>query len=403
MNTVKEANAGAEARKNNLNHRSRRWVQYSAAGALIAVIAAGMWPKPIPVEIAAAVSGPLRATVVEEGRTRIRERFLVSSPVAGQLERIPFKVGAEVEAGKTVVAVVRPVSPALLDARVRTQAQAKKDAALARLERARASHRLAISELKRIQELQAQGVISIQDLENVQWREEAASKEKTAAESDLRQAEADLQNFGGTSAASAVQPVDILAPATGRVLRVFEESSRVVAAGAPLLEVGDPSNLEVVIEVLSRDGARIPPGARVEFDHWGGDVLTGKIRLIEPAAFTKVSALGVEEQRVNAIADFITPSGQRNSLGDNFRVEARIILWETEQALKIPSAALFRQGGQWATFVVRNGKAALVQIKPGRTSDSETQILEGLLPGDKVILYPGDRVHDGQRVKEITI
>ena len=177
-----------------------------------------------------------------------------------------------------------------------------------------------------------------------------------------------------------------------------------VTAGTPLVEAGDPSDLEVVIEVLSRDGAAIKPGSKVELEQWGGgELLEARVRLVEPAAFTKVSALGVEEQRVNVVADLLTPPDQRRSVGDNFRVEAKIIVWETDQALKVPAGALFRQGETWAAFVLAEGRAHLRIVKAGRSSGTETQVLEGIKPGDELILYPGGRVRDGQRVRAIKI
>jgi len=185
---------------------------------------------------------------------------------------------------------------------------------------------------------------------------------------------------------------------------VFEESTRPVTSGTPLLEVGDPADLEVVIEVLSRDGAVIEPGAKVELEQWGGSKpLEAKVRLVEPAAFTKISALGVEEQRVNVIADLVTPPELRANLGDNFRVEARIITWETNATLKAPSGAFFRRGAQWETFVVEGGRARLRKVTVGRSSGTEMQILDCLKEGEEVILYPGDRIHDGQRVRQIRI
>jgi HlyD family secretion protein len=188
------------------------------------------------------------------------------------------------------------------------------------------------------------------------------------------------------------------------VLHVFQESERPVAAGTALLDAGDPADLEVVIELLSRDGAALTPGARVELEQWGGPKpLDARVRLVEPAAFTKISALGVEEQRVNVVADIITPVAERASLGDNFRVEARVIVWETENTLKVPVSALFRRGGESAAYVVRGGKAVLVPVEAGRSSGSEVQVLKGLTAGDEVILYPGDRVTDGQRVKPVKI
>jgi len=350
------------------------------------------------------MSGSLRATVNEEGKTRIKQRYVVSAPVAGQLRRIPFKAGAAIIAGETVVAVIDPLSPVLLDARTRALAEARRDTATANLERARATQKLAASELKRFETLFAEKTVSIQELEQGQWRETSAAKELAAAEAALRQVEAELAEFGAPMTSAARPPTEVKAPTGGRVLRVLEESSRVVTAGLPLVEIGNPADLEVVIEVLSRDGAAIPPGTRVELEQWGGaEPLQARVRLVEPAAFTKVSALGVEEQRVNVIADIVTPLEQRAGVGDNFRVEARIVTWEADKVLKVASGAVFRRGEQHAVFAIRSGRAAFQAVTTGRTSGTETEIANGLNEGDAVIIYPGDRINDGDRVKPLKI
>ena len=385
--------------------RARRWLPYAGAALLLGLIAAGLWPQPVPVELARAGIGSLQATVNEEGKTRIKQRYTISAPVSGQLRRIPFKAGAPVTARQTLLAVIAPVPPTPLDARARTLAEARRDTAAANLQKARSTHDFAAAELRRRQQLYAQGAIAIEELETAQLREASSSREQAAAESSLREAEAELAEFtAGTSGKDTQPPLELKAPVSGQVLRVFEESARVVAAGTPLLEIGDPTSLEVVVEVLSRDGALIRPGMKVEFDQWGGtSPLLGKVRLVEPAAFTKVSALGVEEQRVNVIADFVTPPEQRLGVGDNFRVEARVIVWEAAQVLKVPAGALFRQGEHWATFVVQDGRARLRRVQVGRSSGTETQVTAGLQAGEQVILYPSSRVHDGQRVREITL
>ena len=389
------------------NRHTRRWLPYAGAVVLLSLIVAGLWPQPVPVETVRANVGTLRATVNEEGKTRIKQRYIVSAPVTGQLWRIPLKSGAEVRAGETVVASIEPLLPTLLDARARALAEAKRDTAAANLDKARTTHAFASSEWKRFQQLFSAKTVSVQELEAAQMRDTSAANEETAAESSLRQAEAELAEFtagadNGTNAARL--PRELKAPVNGRILKVFEESARVVTPGTPLVEIGDPADLEIVIEVLSRDGAMIMPGTKVEFDQWGGsEPLQGRVRLVEPAAFTKISALGVEEQRVNVIADLLTPPEQRQSVGDSFRVEARIIVWESANTLKAPAGALFRQGEQWATFVVTNGRAHLRAVKAGRSSGTETQVLEGLNEGEKVVLYPGSRVRDGERVKEIKI
>jgi len=386
---------------------ARRWLPVLGAVMLVALIVAGLWPKPVPVETVTAGVGELRATVNEEGKTRIKQRYTICAPVAGQLRRIPLKAGAEVKAGE-VVAVVDPLAPALLDARTRATAEAKRDTAAANLEKARATHTFATSDRRRFEQLFNQKTISVEELESAQLRESSAAKEEAAVNSALQQAQAELAEFGsadsGTNAACL--PREIQSPTSGRVLHVFEENARAVSAGTPLLEVGDPADLEVVVEVLSRDAAAISPGAKVELEQWGAPEapkLVGRVRLIEPAAFTKVSALGVEEQRVNVVADLLTPPEERQNVGDNFRVEARIIVWETAGTLKVPEGALFRRGDQWAAFVVVGGRAELRMIKAGRSGGAETQVLEGLASGEKVILYPGSRVQAGQRVREIHV
>lgn len=395
------------ARRNNQRRQHRRWIPYMGGAILLALIVVGLWPQPVPIETAKVTSGSLRATVNEEGETRIKQRFIISAPVTGQLRRIPFKPGAEIISGETVLAVIDPPASSPLDPRTRSTAEARRDTAIANLEKARATHDFAVSELKRNEKLRADGTVSEQELETAQWRETTAAREKTAAESALRLTEAELADFArvdGEGSNSSSRPTEVRSPVTGRVLRVFEESTRPVTAGMSLLEVGNPADLEVVIEVLSRDGAVIQPGAKVELEQWGGNTpLEARVRWVEPAAFTKISALGVEEQRVNVVADLVTPPEQRTNLGDNFRVEARIVTWETNQTLKAASGAFFRRGEQWETFVLEDGRARLRKVSIGRSSGTEMQILDGLKEGDEVIVYPGDRIRDGLRVRQIEI
>ncbi len=385
--------------------KNRRWLPYTGGAVLLAIIVAGLWPKPLPVETAVVATGTLRATVNEEGKTRIKQRFVVAAPVPGQLRRIQFKAGAVVKGGETILAVIEPLAPAPLDARSRALAEARRDSAVANAARARAQHDFATTDLHRAEKLAMERTISPQELEAVQWRETSAAKEFAAAQAALRQVEAELAEFATAGdGGPARPPVEVRAPASGRVLRVFEESSRTVQAGAPLVEIGDPAELEVVIEVLSRDGAAIAAGAMVELHQWGGaGPLLARVLLVEPAAFTKISALGVEEQRVNLVADIVTPVGKRASLGDNFRVEARIVTWEGSDALKVPGGALFRRGDQWSVFRLIDGRARVQPVKVGRSSGAETQILAGLKEGDVVVVYPGDRIEDGARVKPIRV
>lgn len=397
---MNETQTSPPKRTNGNNRRPRRWLPYVGALLLVALIVAGMWPKATPVETTRVSIGKLRATVNEEGKTRIRQRYVVSAPVAGQLRRIPFKAGAEIPSTQTVVAVIDPISPALLDVRTRMLAEAGRDTAAAQLERAKTQQKFAASELRRSEALHRDKTVSLQELEQIQLREASAARELVAAEAALRQAEAELLEFSDAGVTNR-QPVGLVAPVTGKVLKVFEESTRAVTVGTPLLEIGDPNDLEVIIEALSRDGATIKPGTPVELEQWGGpEPLQATVRFVEPAAFTKVSALGVEEQRVYVVADLVTPAAQRGSLGDNFRVEARIITWQNERALKVPNGAIFRRGEQWHAYVVNDRHAQLRSVKIGRASNSETEILEGLKEGDEVILYPGDRIKEGLRVSK---
>jgi len=371
------------------------------------LIVVGFLPQPTRVETARVVRGTLQVCVTEEGKTRLRQRYIVSAPVAGHLRRIPYKAGEAVQTDKTVLAVIDALPPLMLDARSRALAEARRAAAAASLDKARAAEQFAANELRRFQKLYAEKTVAVQELESVQLRATAAAQDVAAAESELQRAEAELAEFStarpdGTNSRSA--PVEVRSPVTGRVLRVFEENARVVNAGVPLIEVGDPTDLEVVIEVLSRDGAVVSPGTRVELEQWGGGApLLAKVRLVEPAAFTKVSALGVEEQRVNVVADLVTPPEQRPGLGDQFRVEARLVVWEGNDVLKVPAGALFRRGERWATLVVANGRARERLVTVGKASDREMQVLAGLNEGEEVILHPGERVRDGQRVRPIQI
>lgn len=384
----------------------RRYLPCLAATLLVAGIVWGLWPEPVRVETALATWGPLRVTVNEEGKTRIRERYLVSAPISGHLRRLELEVGAPVEAGITEIAVIDPLAAALLDARSRALAEARRDHAAANLDKARAAQQFASSELRRFQRLAQEQTISPQELETAQWRQTDASRSEAASESALRAAEAELAVFTSatTSPTNTVdRPFVVTAPASGRVLRVFEENSRVVAAGTPIVEIGDPTDLEVVIDVLSRDAAALKPGTPIELEQWGGaEPLRAQLRVVEPAAFTKVSALGVEEQRVNVIADLLTPPSKRSSLGDNFRFEARIVTWETNRTLKVPAGALFRRGDNWAAFVVAKKRAQERAVKVGQSSGTETEIIEGVEAGAEVIVYPGDRIRPGGRLRPMT-
>jgi len=385
---------------------------------LALLIVIGLWPKPLPVETAAVARGVLAVTVDEEGMTRVKNHYVISSPVAGQLQRIDWKPGAVVEAGRTVLATLETKGADLLDARGEAQARAQVQAATARREfaaaqreSAKAAAALAVQERDRQRTLRTAGSVSQQELDAAETRAVVAAQDARAAEFalqvaefELAQAEAVLLRGQPAGADARGAPLIITSPVSGRVLRVFQESERTVPAGFPLVEVGDPADLEARIEVLSRDGVAIRPGARVQLEQWGGgEPLAARVRLVEPAAFTKISALGVEEQRVYVIVDLTEPLEKRPTLGDAYRVEARIVTWEGQSVLKVPAGALFQRGDGWQTYVMEGSKARRRNLKVGHSNGLETEVLEGLREGERVIVYPGDKIADGVRVRGITV
>ncbi|MBL9209081.1 MAG: efflux RND transporter periplasmic adaptor subunit [Opitutaceae bacterium] len=394
---------------------TRRPLLFAAAGvALLGVLAYAFMPRPAPVEIVRVASGPLRVTVDEDGRTRIKERYAISTPLGGQLRRIELHSGDAVRAGVTVLASIDPVAPALLDARTRAQlearlraAEAQADLAGPRVERARATQELAQRDYVRVTRLADEKAVSRQELDRSREAARVAAEDLKVAEYarriagfELEQARAALaRSIPGPRSEECTGEMKIVAPVDGRVLRVWQEDSAVVAPGTRLLEIGDPSDLEAEIDVLSSDAVRIPRGARVLFEHWGGDApLEGRVRVVEPAGFLKISALGVEEQRVNVIADLVTPPAQRRTLGDAYRVEARIVVWESDQVLKAPVGALFRHQGAWAVFALRGGRARLTKVEVGHGDGREVELRGGLAAGDEVVVHASDKVSDGVRV-----
>jgi len=409
---------GVKNKKNSEARRWSNWLPWIVGSGLLSLIVLGLLPKPLPAEIAVVSRGDLRVTVNEEGMTRVKNRYVIASPVAGQLRRIDWKPGAVVEAGKTVLAVLESGGADILDARSLVQAEARVRAAeaavaqaVAQRARAVANANLQREDFARQKTLFASGALSRQEFDAAETRATTTAQEARAsefagqiAEFEAAQARALLLRGQPAGAGARGEPLVILSPVSGRVLRVMQESERLVTAGFALLEVGDPTDLEARIEVLSRDGVAIQPGARVQLEQWGGPVaLNARVRVVEPSAFTKVSALGVEEQRVYVIVDFTDPLEVRRSLGDNYRVEARIETWSGQNILKVPSGALFQRGAQWQTYVVEHNRAVLRTVRVGRSSGRETEILEGLSAGQNVVVYPGDQIADGSRIKPIVV
>lgn len=382
---------------------------------LAAAVAYALWPRPVTVESAVVHRGGLRVTVDEDGRTRIKERYVVSAPLAGRLARIALREGESVVEGETVIAVIEPTDPSLLDPRMRAEAEARVRAAQAALDRAsaelaRASEalELAQTELHRLREAEQQGGGSGIELARAEATARIRAEEARAAgfAREIAQYEVDLARAALLSSTQerGSAPEDwqfeIPSPVSGRVLRVIQKSEAVVNAGTPLVELGDPRDLEVIVDVLSSDAVAIRPGAEVSLEDWGGEEpIRGLVRLVEPAAFTKISALGVEEQRVNVVIDFAEPPEARRGLGDAYRVEARIVIWEGTDVLKAPAGAVFRDAESWAVFAIESGRAVLRHIDIGKRTGREVQALSGLEEGDRVVVYPGDRVRDGVRVR----
>lgn len=375
---------------------------------LIGFVGYGLKSKPIPVETAAVTRGPLTVSVLEEGKTQIRNRYIVSAPVSGHMRRIALKAGDEVRANETVLAVIEPGIAPLLDARNQAQAEAVIAGANAArmqaeeaLEMNRTSARFAQASWDRVKSNASQGSISTTDRESIEREALLREREVRAGEFkvkvagfEVEQAKAALMQLTVPSGLGSI--VEVKAPLSGRVLKVQQESAAIVAAGTALLEVGDPADLEIVAEILSRDAVSITPGAEVLIEQWGGEsMLKARVRRIEPAAFTKVSALGVEEQRVIVLSDLDSPPETARALGDRYRVEVRVAIWHEVDVLLVPSGALFREGREWKTFTLNAGKASKVVVQTGRTDGKSTQVVGGLKPGDLVLMHPPDVVTDG--------
>ena len=399
----------------------KAWFRAMMYLAVVGAIAGGLvwsfWPQPILVEMATTTRAPLRVTVDEDGKTRIRDRYVVAAPLAGKLRRIELDPGDRVVAGETELAAIEPQDPELLDPRELAQAEARVKAAEVALsraepvvERARIELEFADSLVARRRELVESHADSVERLEEVEMLQHARSQDLRAAQFARDIARFELETAQAAllrSRPSDVPGIDthlvLTAPVSGQVLRVLQRSAIVVHAGSPLVELGDAADLEVEVDVLSTDAVAIRPGAKAFLEQWGGEQpLEAVVRLVEPSAFTKISALGVEEQRVNVILDLVTPMEQRQSLGDGFRVEARIVLWEEQDVLQAPTGALFRHRDEWAVFVVADGQAHLRTVKLGHRNSLAAQILEGVREGDRIILHPSDQVHDGAKVEERT-
>ena len=381
--------------------------------AVAGALAYGFLPRAVPVDIAAVTKGPLAVTVEEEGKTRVMERYVVSAPLAGYARRIELKVGDAVKTGQ-VLAVIEPARSDALDPRSRAQAGAQVKAAEAAVAAARETARaaaaqaeLARQELARTESLRRSNFISEQVLDRARTEVTRTQAAKLAAEHavnvarfELDMARAALAKATHLQAGGPAETIEVRVPVDARVLKLVRESEGTVQAGQPLIEVGNPEALEAEVEVLSTQAVKIASGSKVMFERWGGDItLRGAVRVVEPMGFTKVSALGVEEQRVRVIVDFTSPREQWRRLGDGYRVEARFVVWEGDDVLQIPASALFRHNSGWAVFVVEAGRAQLKPVEIGQRAGLLAQVVSGLAVGEQLISHPDDNIRDGVRVK----
>jgi HlyD family secretion protein len=374
-------------------------------GALLAV---GLWPETLVVDVATVSRGPLAVTVDEEGRTRVRDRFVVSAPVSGRVLRIALAPGDAVKRGD-IVARMQSEAPALLDTRARAEAQAAVDSATAAVGRSRAEEQQARAaltqaerEAARSRKLVVGGALPAQDADARESDERLAREAVSAAAFAVQTAVGELERARARlmrpSAPAGAGTVTVVAPADGVVLRRLRESESVVPVGEPLLEIGNPAQLEIVADLLSTDAVRVRAGARATIEQWGEDVvLEATVKRIEPSGFTKVSALGVEEQRVNVILEPSDPSAYA-ALGDAYRVDVRIVVWESGSVLKVPTSALFRDGDAWAVYTVVDGRARRTRVELGHQTARDAEVTSGLPDGAQVIVHPGDLIRDGVRV-----
>lgn len=386
----------------------KHWRAAAMLLAVLAILAVALWPETLAIDAAPVTRGPLQVTIDEEGETRVRDRFVVSAPVAGRVQRIELESGDPVARGKTVLARIAPAQPTLIDPRTQAELTAAVEASraavgLARAERDRAvtAQSRARASYTRQQELANAGAISRDDLEAAQTALRLADEAVRGADFSIARAEYDLQ----VARARLQQPgsggrtIEIVSPIDGSVLKRVRESEAVVPAGDPLLEIGNLTQLEVVADLLSTDAVRVPDGARVLIEQWGGGrALEGRVRRVEPSGFTKISALGVEEQRVNVRIDFADPASAARALGDAYRVEVRIVVWDQADVLKVPVGALFRKGEDWAVFAVDAGRVRTQVVELGQRNATEAQVVKGLEQDQLIVVHPPDTLTDDSRV-----
>lgn len=402
------------------------WTKRFIGAALLVAIAGGLawfaWPRPVLVDLATVAKGPIEVTADDDGKTRVRHVYTVSAPIAGKVLRIshPFgeqgpslHVGDEVVANQTVVALMQPALPGFIDVRSRDQLQAEvlaADAAIqqqeAEVKRIEAALDFARTEFQRAQTLLRTQSTSAQAYDKAKFEVATNEAALTSAKAQIDMRRATRTSLAArlmdpANAAPSVEPmccVRVLAPASGRVLKIIQDSEATVLPGTPLIDVGNPLDLEIVADLLSTDAVRIKVGAPVRIDGWGGQPIKGKVVRVDPSGFLKVSALGIEEQRVRVTIDFSDPPEVWALLGHDYRVVVHVTTWSAPDALSVPMSALFRKGDQWAVFVDDNGRARTTTVQIGHRNNRAAELLTGLAAGDRVVLHPSDRIADGTRI-----
>lgn len=408
------ANDAPPQRRKNGKRSFVKWLKRSlwigAALGLLAMIVVAFLPKPVLVDVALVERGPLRVTVDEDGRSRVSDRYVLSAPLTGNLGRIELDPGDPVSEGAVLARLV-PLARPLMDAQSRAEAEARVAASAAQLrqarasvERGRAALTFAETQVGRHQRLVQRGTLAQEALDRVELERRSRREELTSAEFGVRVAAHQLEMARAAlgrfdQGEDAGEQMEVTSPIEGQVLRVMHESAGVVQAGTPLLELGDPSHLEIAVDVLTSDAVQIEPGQRVIVERWGGDPLDAHVRLIEPSAFTRTSALGVEEQRINVVIDLDSPREAWQRLGDGYRVETQIVIWEEADVLRVPANAVFRHAGGWAVYAIEEGVARLTPVETGRRNGLEVQILGGVGEGDSLVAHPSDQVTDGTPVE----
>jgi HlyD family secretion protein len=401
-----------------MNVRIRRRIIISSLGvAALSALVYGFWPKPVLVDAAKATRGPFRVTIEEEGKTRVIDRFIVSAPVAGFIRRVELKAGSAVKRGDPLF-ILEPLRSSVLDSRSRAEAQSSAATAQASVKAAEERERSAkidadytADRLVRFKRLLDSGSVAKAQFDQIEAQAKQAQAFYLAARAATNMARSELKKAESVLAHSAASPrrddqekVVVPSPKAGHILKLYRESEGAVAMGEPIIEIGDPKDIEVRVELLSADAVKIRPGMPVSFERWGGEAtLTGIVRTIEPSGFTKISSLGVEEQRVLVIADITSDPETRPRLGDGYRIEAAFIVWEGQDVLQIPASALFRVGDKWAVFKVDNNRARTQMVDVGQRNGLRAEILSGISEGELVLAQPDDAIKDGGRIKVRTV